>query len=151
MVEALIITFREGVDAALLVGIIVAFLRKEGRARSLRWVWAGLVAAVAASIAGAFFLRRWAIEEALFEGIVFLVSAVVVTSMLVWMWRHGRRVSGEIRGSLAKIVERESSAIDAPSNAALPTLTMRSFGRSGTRPMRRAAATSMWRAKPPAR
>jgi high-affinity iron transporter len=111
MVEALIITFREGVEAALLVGIIVAFLRKEGRAASLKWVWAGLVAAVAASIAGAIFLRRWAVEEALFEGIVFLVSAVVVTSMLVWMWRHGRQVTGEIRGSLARIVERESSAM----------------------------------------
>ena len=45
----------------------------------------------------------------------------------------------------------DKSVIEAPSNAALPTFTIRSAGRSGTRPMRRAASTSMWRAKPPAR
>src|SRR5262245_24111664 len=105
MLEALIITVREGVEAALLVGIVVAFLRKEGRADLLRWVWAGLVAAVVASFAGGWALRSVAINEEAFEGILFFASAAVVTSMLVWMWRHARGISGQIRGSLGRIVD----------------------------------------------
>lgn len=106
MLEALIITVREGIEAALLVGIIVAFLRKEGRAELLRWVWAGLASAVVASFAGGFVLRSWAVNEEVFEGVLYLASAAVVASMLLWMWRHSRRLSGEIRGSLGRIVER---------------------------------------------
>src|SRR3954447_14299260 len=111
MLEALIITFREGVEAALLVGIIVAFLRKEGREQSLRWVWAGLVCAVVGAIGGAFALRAWAVEEEGFEAIVYFASAAVVSTMLVWMWRHARHVSGEIRGSLARIVQKDGAAV----------------------------------------
>ena len=47
MFEALIVTLREGIEAALVVGIIVAFLRKEGAARYLGAVWSGIAAAVA--------------------------------------------------------------------------------------------------------
>jgi FTR1 family protein len=110
MLEALIITVREGIEAALLVGIIVAFLRKEGRSELLRWVWAGLGAAVVASFAGGFALRSWAVNEEAFEGVLFLASAAVVASMLLWMWRHSRRLSGEIRGSLGRIVEGRAGA-----------------------------------------
>jgi FTR1 family protein len=111
MLEALIITVREGIEAALLVAIIVAFLRKEGRADLLRWVWAGLATAVVASVAGGWALRSVAINEEVFEGILFFASAAVVTSMLVWMWRHARGLSGQIRGSLGRIVERRDGAV----------------------------------------
>ncbi|HEV8631977.1 MAG TPA: Fe-S-containing protein [Thermoanaerobaculia bacterium] len=108
MLESLIITVREGIEGALVVAIIVAFLRKEGRADALRWVWAGLGAAVLASFAGGVVLRQWAIDEELFEGVLYLVSAAMVASMLLWMWRHARRLSGEIRSSLSRIVEKGS-------------------------------------------
>jgi FTR1 family protein len=111
MLEALIITVREGIEAALLVGIIVAFLRKEGRGDLLRWVWTGLGAAVAASLAGGFLLRSWVVNEEVFEGLLYLASAAVVASMLLWMWRHSRRLSGEIRGSLGRIVDRRGAAV----------------------------------------
>ncbi len=111
MLEALIITVREGIEAALLVAIIVAFLRKEGRAELLRWVWAGLGAAVLASFAGGVVLRSWAVDEELFEGVLYLASAIVVCSMLWWMWRHSRHISGEIRGSLGRIVQRRGVAV----------------------------------------
>ena len=111
MLEALIITVREGIEAALLVGIIVAFLRKEGRADLLRWVWAGLATAVVASFAGGWALRSVAINQEAFEGILFFASAAVVTSMLVWMWRHARGLSGQIRGSLGRIVARRDGAV----------------------------------------
>ena len=111
MLEALIIALREGIEAALLIGIIVAYLRKEGQPRSLRWVWAGIVAAVAASLAGGVALRSVTINEEVFEGLLYVASALVVSSMLFWMWRHSRALSGEIRGTLSKIVGREGVGV----------------------------------------
>ena len=107
MFEALIVTLREGVEAALVVGIIVAFLRREGYERHLGAVWAGIGAATAASLLGAFALYRWAVNEEVFEGLLYLGSAGIVGSMMVWMWRHSRALSGEMKGSLARIVGRE--------------------------------------------
>jgi len=107
MLEALIVTLREGVEAALVVGIIVAFLRREGYERYLGAVWAGIATAAAASLAGAFVLYRWAVNEEVFEGILYLGSALIVGSMMVWMWRHSHSLSGEMKGSLARILSRE--------------------------------------------
>jgi FTR1 family protein len=107
MLEALIVTLREGVEAALVVGIIVAFLRREGYERYLGAVWAGIGTATAASLAGAFVLYRWAVNEEVFEGILYLGSALIVGSMMIWMWRHSHSLSGEMKGSLARILSRE--------------------------------------------
>jgi FTR1 family protein len=109
MLEALIITLREGVEAALVVGIVYAFLVKEGLTGQLKAVWAGLAAAVVASLAGAWVLRSVALNEEAFEGVLYVASAVVVVSMVVWMWRHARHVSSEIQGSLSRIVAGRSA------------------------------------------
>jgi high-affinity iron transporter len=107
MFEALIVTLREGVEAALVVGIIVAFLRREGYERYLGAVWSGIGVAAAASLGGAFVLYRWAVNEEVFEGLLYLGSAVIVGSMMVWMWRHAHALSGEMKGSLSRILARE--------------------------------------------
>ncbi|HEY0554211.1 MAG TPA: Fe-S-containing protein [Thermoanaerobaculia bacterium] len=107
MFEALIVTLREGVEAVLVVGIIVAFLRREGYERYLGAVWTGIAAAVAASLGGAFVLYRWAVNEEIFEGLLYLGSAVIVGSMMIWMWRHSHALSGEMKGSLSRILARE--------------------------------------------
>jgi FTR1 family protein len=109
MFEALIVTLREGVEAVLVVGIIVAFLRREGYERYLGAVWTGIGVAAAASLGGAFVLYRWAVNEEVFEGILYLGSAVIVGSMMVWMWRHAHALSGELKGSLSRILARERS------------------------------------------
>lgn len=110
MIEALIITLREGIEAALLVGIIVAFLRREGAERYLSAVWSGIGVAAASSLVGAFVLYRWAINQEAFEGVVYLVSAIVVATLLIWMWRHAHSLSGEMKGSLNRILERDRPA-----------------------------------------
>lgn len=107
MLEALILTLREGVEAALMVGIIVAFLRKEERGRHLPAVWTGLAVALAASVAGALMLYRVAVNEEAFEGLLYLASAVMVGTLVIWMWRHSRVVAGQMRSSLARILERD--------------------------------------------
>ncbi len=109
MLESLVITLREGIEVALVVGIIYAFLRKEELSHHLRAVWAGLLAAVAASLVGAWALHSVALNEEVFEGVLYVASAVMVSTMVVWMWRHARSVSGEIKGTLGRIVSRSSS------------------------------------------
>ena len=109
MFEALVVTLREGVEAALVVGIIVAFLRKEGYERHLGSVWAGIGAAAAASLIGAWLLYRWAVNEEAFEGVLYMGSAIIVGSMMIWMWRHSHELSGEMKGSLSRILSGESS------------------------------------------
>ena len=95
MFEALVVTLREGVEAALVVGIIAAFLKKQGAERYLGVVWAGIAAAAAASLGGAYLLYRAAVNEEAFEGLLYMGSAVLVATLLVWMWRHrGRWVVG---------------------------------------------------------
>ena len=106
MFEALVVTLREGVEAALVVGIIVAFLRREGAERYLGAVWTGIGTATAASLLGALVLYRWAVNEEVFEGLLYLGSAVIVGSMMVWMWRHSHALSGEMKGSLSRILSR---------------------------------------------
>lgn len=107
MFEALIVTLREGVEAALVVGIIVAFLRREGYERHLGSVWAGIATATAASLIGAWLLYRWAVNEEVFEGLLYVGSAIIVGSMMVWMWRHSHSLSGEMKGSLSRILSGE--------------------------------------------
>jgi FTR1 family protein len=110
MLEALIVTLREGIEVALVVGIIAAYLRREAGGRYLGAVWAGILVALAASVLGGFLLRRLAISEEVLEGVLYLAAAVVVGSMLVWMWRHSRALPGQVKGTLARIVTRERAA-----------------------------------------
>lgn len=97
--DAFIITFREGLEAAIAVGVIAAYLASTGRLHLERWVLAGVVAAVVASAGTGILLQNATeiIESALFEGIVYLTAAVFVTSMVVWMLRAGSRASQRIR------------------------------------------------------
>ena len=58
MLESLIVTLREGIEAALAVGIVLVYLRRSEREDLVHWVRLGLLAAVIASLAGAFVLGR---------------------------------------------------------------------------------------------
>lgn len=106
MLEALIITLREGVEAALVVGIVYAFLKKEGLEGQLKAVWAGLLTAIVASLAGAWMLTTVAINEEAFEGVLYVAAAVMVGSMVIWMWRHASDASGRMKEKLARIAAR---------------------------------------------
>ncbi len=129
MLEAFIITLREGVEAALVVGLLLATLAKTGRPDLKRPVLWGFAAAVLASIALGAVLRALDIDhenEAL-EGALFLVSAVMVASMAVWMWFHGRRLKKEIEEKVGAI----SAAPGAGRKFALFLFTFLMVGREG--------------------
>ncbi len=96
MLQAFIITLREGVEAALIVGITLAYLAKIGRNDLRKSVYAALAAAFAGSIAIAVVLSRLKWNEDIFEGWVMLAAAVFVVTMIVFMMRTGRKLKGEI-------------------------------------------------------
>jgi high-affinity iron transporter len=104
MFSALVVTLREGVEAALIVGITLVYLSKIGRPDLRRTVYAALVAALLGSIAGAVALSYAPINQDKVEGWVMLVAAVMVVGMILFMMRTARRLKGEIEsrvGSLA--------------------------------------------------
>ena len=109
MLQALIITLREGVEAALIVGITLAYLTKIGRADLRRTVYWALIAAFLGSVAGAMVLSRTGINQDKFEGWVMLVAAVFVVSMVVFMMSAGRRMKGEIETKVGSLTGGGSS------------------------------------------
>jgi high-affinity iron transporter len=111
MIQAFVITLREGLEAFLIVAITLAYLRKAGRRALTSAVHWGIGAAVALSAFAGYLLYHAANQEWL-DGPLALVAAISVSWMIVHMWRVGRRLKGSIEGRL-----RESS--DRPGAAAL--------------------------------
>lgn len=110
MLSALLISLREGVEAALVVGIVLVYLDRTGRAALARYVWAGVIAAVLASGGVAYLLDRWQITEDGFEGVLLLVAAVFVVTMIVWMNRAARKLRKEIEQRVDKLAQRSSAS-----------------------------------------
>lgn len=108
MLQAFIITLREGVEAALIIGITLAYLNKIGRSELRKTVFAGLGAAFVASIGVAILLSRFQLSEDLFEGWVMLAAAFFVVSMIVFMMRAGRKMKGDIETRLGTLAGRGS-------------------------------------------
>src|SRR3989304_582892 len=109
MLESLVITLREGVEAALVVGIILTYLFKTDKAHLKNMVYIGLGAAVVASIAFAILLQVLGIdpENEYFEGAVLGVAGVLVATLVIWMWRTSKRLKGDMEKKLSVIVGRE--------------------------------------------
>jgi high-affinity iron transporter len=103
MLQALVITLREGFEAFLIVAISLSYLRKSGRQSLTAAVHWGITVATLVSIVGGYLLYHAANQEWL-EGPLAMLAAVSVTWMVVHMWRFGRRMKGDIETHL-----RESS------------------------------------------
>jgi high-affinity iron transporter len=88
MLQAFIIVLREGFESFLIVAIALAFLRRTGRTWMTPLVYAGTAVAIAAS-AGLGFLIDKGINQPLWEGILAVVAMVLVTSLVIHMWRVG--------------------------------------------------------------
>lgn len=102
MLDTFVITLREGVEAALVIAIAVAYLRKTGRADLMPAVYRGLLSAVFACFLAAWAFTKIGISDDAYEGWILLASAVFVFSMVLWMNRHGARLKGEIETRLQK-------------------------------------------------
>ena len=103
MFDSLVITLREGVEAALIVGIVLSYLKKAGREDWNRFVWWGVGTAVAISAAAAYFLQKWAISEDAYEGWMMMVGALFVASVVVWMMRASKGLKQEIESRISTL------------------------------------------------
>ncbi len=104
MLQAFIITLREGVEASLIVGIIFAYLAKIGRSELKRTVFWALAAAIAASVAVAVVIARLNFNPDVFEGWVMLAAAAFVVSMIWFMQKTARGMKGQIEGKVASLI-----------------------------------------------
>jgi high-affinity iron transporter len=107
MIPTLVITLREGVEASLIVGIVAAFLVKQGRRDALGAMWLGVGLAVAICVAVAIGLRvigddlPQRQQEGL-ETIVGLIAVGMISYMIIWMRRHARGLRAQLEGHVAE-------------------------------------------------
>lgn len=113
-----LIGLREGLEAGIVVMVLVAFLVKMQRRDALKWVWAGVAAAVAMTVAaflliqyGAYNVTGLAAEAV--AGVASLVAVAIVTSMVLWMRRAAATISGELREGMARALETGTLAVVA--------------------------------------
>jgi high-affinity iron transporter len=109
LLSAFLIALREGVEASLVVGIVLVYLARTGRTHLSRYVWGGVAAAVSLSLAVAIALDRFNISEDGFEGLMYLIAAFFVVTMILWMNSIAKHLKREIEDKVEKYAAREGS------------------------------------------
>jgi FTR1 family protein len=99
---------REGVEAALIVGITLAYLSKINRPELRKSVYAALIAAFVGSLGVAALLSRTRWNQDIFEGWVMLAAAFFVITMIIFMMKTGRKLKGEIEGKVGLLAGRNA-------------------------------------------
>jgi FTR1 family protein len=100
--EALVITLREGVEAALVLAIALAFLKRRGLERRIRALFLGAGLALLASAAAAIVATRVAFNEELAEGIAMLTGAALVASLVWWMQKAAPHMKQEVERGIER-------------------------------------------------
>ncbi len=129
MIPTFVITLREGVEASLIVGIIAAFLVKEGRQDALRQMWIGVGVAIVLCAAvgvgldqiGQQLPQR---EQEGLETVIGVIAVAAVTYMIIWMRRHARGIKAALEGEAA-------TALAAGSTIALVAMAFLAVLREG--------------------
>ena len=112
MIAGFLIGLREGLEAALIVGLVFGILAQIGQQRYRKVIWGGVITAVAISFLTAILLQ-WlgtsleGVAEEIFEGTMMLLAAGVLTWMIFWMQRQSRRYQDGIAGELHFALQRE--------------------------------------------
>jgi len=114
LLPTFVIGLREGVEAALIVGIIAAFIKQEGRREQLRHVWAGvgIAAAICVAIGVGLDLLNQELpqrQQEMLETVISLAAVAIVTFMIFWMRKHARMIKSELQGSAASALNRGSA------------------------------------------
>src|SRR2546428_9011748 len=102
MWQAFIVVFREGFESFLIVGIILAYLRRIGQNRLVPAMYWGIGASVLASAGLGYMLSR-GVNEALWEGMFGVVTIVLVASLVIHMWKAGPKMKRDMESKLNRI------------------------------------------------
>lgn len=108
MVASLLISLREGLEAALIVGILFSYLRKTKQMQYQRYAWAGILCAVIISVMVAVGIQWIGAKlegrsEQIFEGVMMLCAVLVLTWMIFWMRTHARTLKGNLETELESV------------------------------------------------
>lgn len=107
MLPSFLLSLREGLEAALIIGIVLGALRKMNRKQLTPVVWGGALAAGVLSVVAAFILNAFGASlegpaEQVFEGVTMLLAAGVLTWMIFWMHRQSRGIKGELESDVRR-------------------------------------------------
>jgi high-affinity iron transporter len=107
MLPSFLLSLREGLEAALIIGIVLGALRKMNRPGLSRLVWTGAASAGLLSVASALVLFRLGASlegpaEQIFEGIAMLLAAGVLTWMIFWMHRQSRYIKSDLEAGVRR-------------------------------------------------
>ena len=134
MIPTFVIFLREGVEASIIVAILLSYLDQIGQRRHFRDVFIGVAAALVVMLAGgiAAFLaiRTYAgsTAQTVFETVTYLVAAAVLTYMTFWMQAHSRTMSAELQ-------RRSEDALEGRTRWGLGLLAFQAVGREGLETM----------------
>ncbi len=116
-----IVTLREGFEAALVVGIVMACLKKAEQTQLYRWVYWGIFAGIFASIAIGFLLGGIVsgvetvggiyapVVKQLLEGVLGLIAIAMLTWMLLWMTNQAKSLKGEVEGAINSALSNDNA------------------------------------------
>jgi high-affinity iron transporter len=130
VLAALVIFLREGVEASMIIAILLAYLSRIGRRDHFRDVFAGVGAALILATAGGVLayetIRSYdgSRVQTIFETVTYLVAVAVLTYMTFWMRRHARSISSELRA-------RTDAALDGRARWGMALLAFQAVGREG--------------------
>ncbi len=114
MIASFVIALREGIEAALIVGIILGYLRKVGAFHLQRPVYYGVGLGILASVAVAGVFAFLALEfegttEQLFEGTTMFIAAAMLTTMILWMHKNSKQYSAGLKEKVQGALTNEQS------------------------------------------
>jgi high-affinity iron transporter len=114
MLGALLITLREGLEASLIVGIILAYLARTDNRQSFKFVWLGVALAVLVSLVagGLVYLLMGELSgqaEEIFEGVAMFVAVGVLTWMIFWMRKQAVDIKAHLQAQIQSVLTRGSS------------------------------------------
>ena len=116
-----IVTLREGFEAALVVGIVMACLKKAEQTQLYRWVYLGILAGIIASVAVGFFLAGVVsgvetaggmyapVVKQILEGIFGIVAIAMLSWMLIWMTKQAKSIKGEVEGAISTALSNKGA------------------------------------------
>lgn len=116
LLGSLLIGLREGLEAAIVVSILLAFLVKSERRDALKWVWLGVAAAILMTV-GVFLGIQFGentisgLAAEAVAGAASLIAVVIVTTMVLWMKKAAAGLSGELRGEMSRALETGGWAV----------------------------------------
>jgi high-affinity iron transporter len=134
MIPTFVIFLREGVEASMIVAILLSYLDQIGQRRHFRDVFWGVAVAMVLMLAGGvtayLLIHRYAgsTTQAVFETVTYLLAAVVLTYMTFWMQAHSRTMKSEL-------VARSEAALEGRARWGLRLLAFQAVGREGLETM----------------